>query len=98
MLRATGLGDAEIDRPLVAVVSTFTDVMPCTMHLRRLTERVKDGVRSAGGTPIEFGTVAVSDGVSMGTPGMRHSLVSREVIADSIELAVEGHLLDGLVA
>src|SRR5271168_4962335 len=88
MLKGTGLTDADLERPLVAVVSTYTDVMPCTMHLRRLTEKVREGVRAAGGTPIEFNTIAVSDGITMGTEGMRASLVSREVIADSIELVV----------
>jgi dihydroxy-acid dehydratase len=98
MLRATGLTDADLDRPLVAVVSTWTDVMPCTQHLRRLAARVRDGVRAAGGTPIEFGTIAISDGITMGTEGMRASLVSREVIADSIELAVVAHGFDAAIA
>jgi dihydroxy-acid dehydratase len=98
MLRGAGLGDAELERPLVAVVNTWTEVMPCNLHLRALAEDVKAGVRAAGGTPIEFNTIAVSDGISMGTEGMRASLVSREVIADSIELAVIGHLFDGVVA
>jgi dihydroxy-acid dehydratase len=97
MLKGTGLTDADLERPLVAVVSTYTDVMPCTMHLRRLTEKVREGVRAAGGTPIEFNTIAVSDGITMGTEGMRASLVSREVIADSIELVVAGHLFDACV-
>jgi dihydroxy-acid dehydratase len=98
MLKATGLGDAELDRPLVAVVSTWTEVMPCNLHLRDLARAVKEGVRESGGTPIEFNTISVSDGVSMGTDGMRASLVSREVIADSIELVVMGHLFDAVVA
>ena len=98
MLKATGLSNADLERPLIAVVSTWTEVMPCNIHLRRLAERVKEGVRQAGGTPIEFNTIAVSDGVTMGTDGMRASLVSREVIADSIELVVLGHLFDGVVA
>src|SRR4051794_41204734 len=72
--------------------------MPCNFHLRRLAERVKDGIRMAGGTPMEFNTVAVSDGITMGTEGMRTSLVSREVIADSIELVSRGHMFDGVVA
>jgi dihydroxy-acid dehydratase len=97
MLKATGLTDEDLARPLVAVVSTWTDVMPCTQHLRRLAERARAGVRAAGGTPVEFGTIAISDGISMGTEGMRASLVSREVIADSIELAIDGHLLDAAV-
>jgi dihydroxy-acid dehydratase len=98
MLRATGLSGADIERPLVAVANTWTDVTPCNIHLRRLAETVKEGIRSAGGTPIEFNTIAISDGISMGTDGMRASLVSREVVADSIELAVRGHSLDAVVA
>ncbi len=97
MLKGTGLTDADLERPLVAIVSTWTDVMPCTMHLRHLAEKVRAGIRAAGGTPIEFNTIAVSDGITMGTEGMRASLVSREVIADSIELAVAGHLFDACV-
>jgi dihydroxy-acid dehydratase len=97
MLKGTGLSDADLEKPLVAVVSTFTDVMPCTQHLRALAQTVKDGIRQAGGTPVEFGTIAVSDGESMGTEGMRASLVSREVITDSIELAAYGHMVDAVV-
>jgi dihydroxy-acid dehydratase len=98
MLKATGLSDADLERPLIAVVGTHTDVMPCNVHLRALSEEVKRGVRAAGGTPVEFTTIAVSDGVTMGTEGMRASLVSREVIADSIELVAFGHMVDGVVA
>jgi len=98
MLRGTGLSDADLAKPLVAIVSTWTDVMPCTQNLRRLAEQVREGVRAAGGTPIEFGTIAISDGITMGTDGMRASLVSREVIADSIELAVDAHAFDAAVA
>jgi dihydroxy-acid dehydratase len=98
MLRATGLTPEEIARPLVAVVHSWTDLGPCNASLRALAEEVKAGVREAGGTPFEFGTIAISDGISMGTDGMRASLVSREVIADSIELAVMGHALDAVVA
>ena len=98
MLKATGLRDADLERPLVAVVHTYTDVMPCNLHLRELADAVRDGIKQAGGTPIEFNTVSVSDGVTMGTDGMRASLVSREVIADSIELVVMGHMLDAVVA
>ncbi len=98
MLKATGLSDADLDRPLIAVANTWTDATPCNMHLRALGEKVKEGIRAAGGTPIEFNTIVVSDGISMGTEGMRASLVSREVIADSIELAVRGALCDGVVA
>ncbi|MBI4566185.1 MAG: dihydroxy-acid dehydratase [Planctomycetes bacterium] len=98
MLKATGLTDADLERPLVAIANTWTEVMPCNFHLRDLAAKVKEGVRAAGGTPIEFNTISVSDGVSMGTEGMKASLVSREVIADSIELAVRGHLFDAVVA
>jgi dihydroxy-acid dehydratase len=98
MLRATGLTDEELDRPLVAVVNTWTEMTPCNMHLRELGVAVKRGIRSGGATPFEFNTIAVSDGIAMGTEGMRASLVSREVVADSIELAVRGHCLDGVVA
>ncbi|HQR68029.1 MAG TPA: dihydroxy-acid dehydratase [Thermoanaerobaculia bacterium] len=98
MLRATGLTGADIDRPLVAVANTWTEVTPCNFHLRRLAAKVKEGIRAAGGTPIECNTIAISDGISMGTDGMRASLVSREVIADSIELFVAGHSFDAVVA
>jgi dihydroxy-acid dehydratase len=98
MLKATGLDDAALDKPLVAVANTWTDATPCNMHLRELAAKVKEGIRAAGGTPIEFNTIVVSDGISMGTEGMRASLVSREVIADSIELAVRGAMCDGVVA
>src|SRR5258706_644109 len=98
MLRAAGLTAEDLERPLVAVANTWTEVTPCNVHLRRLAEHVKDGVRDAGGTPIEFNTIAISDGISMGTDGMHASLVSREVIADSIELLVRGHSLDGVIA
>src|SRR5664280_1200553 len=98
MLRATGLTPEEIARPLVAVVHSWTDLGPCNASLRALAEDVKAGIREAGGTPFEFGTIAISDGISMGTDGMRASLVSREVIADSIELVVMGHALDAVVA
>ena len=96
-LRATGLEDADFGKPLIAVIHSQSNVTPCNMHLGDLAEPVRRGVRAAGGVPIDFSTIVVSDGVSMGTPGMRSSLVSREVIADSIELAVQGHTLDGVV-
>jgi dihydroxy-acid dehydratase len=98
MLKATGLNDADLERPLVAVANTWSEVTPCNYHLRRLGEKVKEGVRAAGGTPIEFNTIVISDGISMGTEGMKTSLVSREVVADSIELVVRGHLFDAVVA
>src|ERR671918_878838 len=98
MLKAVGFTDADLERPLVGVANTWIEVMPCNYHLRRLSERVKAGIRAAGGTPIEYNTIAVSDGISMGTEGMKASLISREVIADSIELVARGHLFDGVVA
>ncbi|MDB4967112.1 MAG: dihydroxy-acid dehydratase [Myxococcales bacterium] len=97
MLRATGLDDADLEKPLVAVVSTWTDVMPCNLHLRELQAAVCEGVRAAGATPVQFNTIAVSDGIAMGTDGMEASLVSREVIADSMELVALGHMVDGIV-
>ncbi|MBI4341671.1 MAG: dihydroxy-acid dehydratase [Candidatus Omnitrophica bacterium] len=98
MLKAVGFTDADMRKPLIGIANTWIEVMPCNSHLRHLAERVKAGVRAAGGTPIEFNTIAVSDGISMGTEGMKASLISREVIADSIELVARGHLFDGLVA
>jgi dihydroxy-acid dehydratase len=98
MLKATGLTDADLARPLVAVANTWTEVTPCNFHLRSLAEKVKEGVRAAGGTPIEFDTITVSDGITMGTEGMKASLISREVIADSIELFVLAHAFDAVVA
>lgn len=97
MLRATGLDDADIAKPLVAVVHTWSDVSPCNLTLRDLAQHVRAGVIEQGGTPIEFNTIAVTDGIAMGSDGMRASLASRETIADSIELAVNGHCLDAMV-
>jgi dihydroxy-acid dehydratase len=97
-LKAIGFTDADLSKPLIAVANTWTETMPCNFHLRRLAERVKEGIREAGATPMEFNTISVSDGITMGTEGMRASLVSREVIADSIELVTRGYLFDGVVA
>ena len=97
MLRATGLGDDDLSRPLVGVANTWIEIGPCNYHLRELAGHVKAGIRAAGGTPLEFNTVSISDGITMGTEGMRASLVSREVIADSIELVARGNLFDALV-
>src|ERR1700760_357528 len=97
MLYATGLDEEAIRKPLVAVVHTWSNVSPCNLNLRDLAEAAADGVRAAGGTPVEFNTIAVTDGIAMGTSGMRSSLVSREIITDSIELAVDGHCLDAMV-
>src|SRR5882762_7496283 len=91
MLKAVGFTDEDLSRPIIGVANTWIEVMPCNFHLRRLSERVKAGIRAAGGTPIEYNTIAVSDGISMGTEGMKASLISREVIADSIELVARGH-------
>jgi dihydroxy-acid dehydratase len=96
MLKAIGFTDEDLAKPLIGVGTTWIETMPCNYNHRRLAERVKAGIRAAGGTPMEFNTVSVSDGVSMGTEGMKSSLVSREVVADSIELVVRGHLLDGV--
>jgi len=98
MLKAVGFTDDDLSKPIVGVANTWIEVMPCNYHLRRLSERVKAGIRTAGGTPIEFNTIAVSDGISMGTEGMKASLISREVIADSIELVARGHSFDAVVA
>ena len=98
MLKAVGFTDDDLSRPLVGVANTWIEVMPCNYHLRRLSEKVKAGIRAAGGTPIEYNTIAVSDGIAMGTEGMKASLISREVIADSIELVARGHLFDAVVA
>ncbi|MFT3728145.1 MAG: dihydroxy-acid dehydratase [Terricaulis sp.] len=96
-LRATGFDDADFSRPLIAVVNTWSSVTPCNMHLGDLAEHVRRGVREAGGKPIDFNTIVVTDGIAMGSPGMKASLISREIIADSIELAVQGHQLDGVI-
>ncbi|MBI3974786.1 MAG: dihydroxy-acid dehydratase [Armatimonadetes bacterium] len=95
--KAVGYRDEDLRRPLVGVAHSWIELMPCNFHLRALAQKVKEGIRAAGGTPVEFNTIAVSDGISMGTAGMKASLVSREVIADSIELVARGHLFDGLV-
>ncbi len=97
MLKAMGFTDEDLAKPIVGVATTWIETMPCNLNQRRLAEFVKEGVRAAGGTPMEFNTIAVSDGVAMGTEGMKASLVSREVVADSIELVARGHLFDGLV-
>lgn len=98
MYKATGLTDEDLSKPMVAIANTWTEAGPCNFHLRTIADAVKEGVRAAGGTPIEFNTIVVSDGISMGTEAMKASLVSREVIADSIELAVRGHMFDAVVA
>jgi dihydroxy-acid dehydratase len=97
MLRACGLKDADFDKPLIGVANTWIEIGPCNYHLRELAAEVKEGIRAAGGTPLEFNTVSISDGITMGTDGMRTSLVSREVIADSIELVTRGNMFDAIV-
>jgi dihydroxy-acid dehydratase len=97
MLRACGLRDDDFTKPLVGVANTWIEIGPCNYHLRELAVHVKDGIRAAGGTPLEFNTISISDGITMGTEGMRASLISREVITDSIELVTRGNLFDALV-
>jgi len=97
MLRAAGLQDEDFTKPLIGIANTWIEIGPCNYHLRELAVHVRDGIRAAGGTPLEFNTVSISDGITMGTEGMRASLISREVIADSIELVTRGNLLDGLI-
>ena len=97
MFKAIGFTDADLRKPLIGVANTWIETMPCNFHLRRLSAKVKEGVRAAGGTPMEFNTIAISDGETMGTEGMRASLVSRELIADSIELVCRGQLFDAVV-
>ncbi|MGA2326574.1 MAG: dihydroxy-acid dehydratase [Bryobacteraceae bacterium] len=98
MLKAIGFTDEDLKKPIIGVANTWIETMPCNYNLRELAAKVKAGIRAAGGTPMEFNTIAISDGVTMGTEGMKASLVSREVIADSIELVARGHMFDGIVA
>lgn len=98
MLKALGLSDEDLAKPMIGVANTWIETTPCNSHLRRLSEKVKEGIRAAGGTPIEYNTVAISDGITMGTEGMKTSLISREIVADSIELVARGHYFDGVVA
>ena len=97
-MKGIGFDDADLKKPVIGIANTWIEAMPCNFHLRAVAEKVKEGVRAAGGTPMEFNTIAVSDGVTMGTQGMKASLVSREVIADSIELTVRGYQFDAIVA
>src|SRR3977135_482473 len=98
MLKAIGFTDEDLAKPIIGVANTWIETMPCNYNLRDLAVKVKEGIRAAGGTPMEFNTIAISDGVTMGTEGMKASLVSRELIADSIELVARGHMFDGIVA
>src|ERR1041385_4291881 len=97
MLKAVGFSDDDLRRPIIGVANTWIEIGPCNYHLRGLAAKVKEGIRAAGGTPMEFNTVSISDGISMGAEGMKCSLISREVIADSIELVARGNHFDGLV-
>ncbi len=97
-MKGIGFGEEALSRPTIGIANTWTDAMPCNFHLRGLAEHVKAGVRAAGGTPLEFNTIAISDGITMGTEGMKASLISREVIADSIELMARGYQFDAIVA
>jgi dihydroxy-acid dehydratase len=98
MLKAIGFNDMDLSKPIIGIANTWIETMPCNFNLRHLAMKVKEGVRAAGGTPMEFNTIAISDGVTMGTEGMKASLVSREVIADSIELCGRGYLFDAMIA
>ncbi len=98
MFKAIGLTDDDLSKPLIGVANTWTEIGPCNYHLRGLAERVKEGIRAAGGTPLEFNTISINDGITMGTAGMKASLVSREIIADSIELVARANYLDGVIA
>src|ERR1700679_3881888 len=95
---AVGFNDEDLSKPIVLIANTWTDAMPCNFGWRALPDPVRAGARAAGGTPMEFNTIAISDGITMGTEGMKASLVSRELIADSIELVARGHMFDGIVA
>src|SRR5574338_1343408 len=97
MLKAIGFTDEDLRKPIIGIANTWIETMPCNYNLRELAVKVKEGVRAAGGTPMEFNTIAISDGVTMGTEGRKASLVSREIIADSIELVARGHMFDGIV-
>src|SRR3974377_1198230 len=98
MLKAIGFTDEDLRKPIIGVANTWIETMPCNYNLRDLAVKVKDGIRAAGGTPMEFNTVAISDGVTMGTEGMKASLISRDLVADSIELVARGHMFDGVIA
>src|SRR5437660_6376663 len=98
MLKAIGFTDEDLKKPIIGIANTWIETMPCNFNLRELAEYVKQGVREAGGTPMENNTIAISDGITMGTEGMKASLVSRDLIADSMELVARGHMFDGIVA
>src|SRR5467141_879912 len=97
MLKAIGFTDEDLAKPVIGVANTWIETMPCNYNLRDLAVKVKEGIRAAGGTPMEFNTISISDGVTMGTEGMKASLVSREIIADSIELTGRGYMFDAMI-
>src|SRR5438105_7779640 len=97
-LKGIGYDDEALSKPIIGVANTWIETMPCNFHLRALAAKVKEGIREAGGTPMELNTIAISDGITMGTEGMKASLVSREVIADSIELVAAAHMFDAVIA
>src|ERR1700742_3570183 len=98
MLKAIGLTDEDLKKPIIGIANTWIGTMPCNFNVRELAKDVAQGIREAGGTPMEYNTIAISDGITMGTEGMKASLVSRDLIADSIELVARGHMFDGIVA
>src|ERR1044071_9604334 len=98
MFKAIGFSSEDLKKPLIGVANTWIETMPCNFHLRRLSEKVKQGIRAGGGTPMEFNTIAISDGETMGTEGMRASLVSREVIADYIEMDCRGQIFHAVLS
>src|SRR6201988_3949102 len=98
MLKGIGFTDEDLAKPIIGIANTWIETMPCNYNLRELAVKVKEGVRKAGGTPMEFNTIAISDGITMGTEGMKASLVSRDLIADSIELTARGYMFDGIIA
>ena len=97
-MKGIGFSDEDLKKPIIGIANTWTETMPCNFHLRELAAKVKEGVRAAGGTPMEFNTIAISDGITMGTEGMKASLVSREIVADSIELVARGYMFDAVIA
>src|SRR5688572_9368825 len=97
MFKAVGFTDEDLRKPIIGVANTWTEIGPCNFHLRRLAAKVKEGIRAAGATPMEFNTVSISDGITMGAEGMKASLISREVIADSVELVARGNHLDAII-
>src|SRR5215510_8472359 len=98
MFKAIGLTDDDLNKPIIGIANTWTEVGPCNFHLRRLAAKIREGIKAAGGTPLEFNTISISDGITMGTEGMKASLISRELIADSIELIGRANYFDAMIA